>query len=254
MDTNKPLMIPKTIHYCWFGGNKLPKLAKRCIRSWRKYLPDYEIKEWNESNFDVNINPYVKEAYKVHRYAFMSDYARYWVLYHYGGVYFDTDVELLRSINQILKNGGYMSFETSPKSKDLYVNPGLGMAMEPGHPFLKEMLDMYRDLHFINPDGTHNLKSIVMYTSEVLIGKGLQKTTDIQKIDGINIYPKEYFNPYNSETKKFEITDKTYSIHYFAGSWFTKKERFMRWIESNFGKRTVNAIHYIYTKIIKVKD
>ena len=112
MDTNKPLMIPKTIHYCWFGGNKLPKLAKRCIRSWRKYLPDYEIKEWNESNFDVNINPYVKEAYKVHRYAFMSDYARYWVLYHYGGVYFDTDVELLRSINQILKNGGYMSFET----------------------------------------------------------------------------------------------------------------------------------------------
>ena len=246
-------MIPKVIHYCWFGGNKLPKLAKRCIRSWQKYLPDYEIKEWNESNFDIHINQYVEEAYKAKRYAFVSDYARFWILYHYGGVYFDTDVELLKPIHRILNEGGFTGFETSYKSENLYVNPGLGMAMEPRHPFLKGMLDIYVGLHFINPDGTHNLKSIVMYTSEVLIEKGLRKTNEVQKIDGISIYPKEYFNPYNSKTKKFEITDKTHSVHYFAGTWFTKKERFMKWIESYFGKWAVCAIHYVYTKTIKPK-
>ena len=244
-------MIPKTIHYCWFGGKRLPALSKKCIRSWQKYFPDYEIKMWNESNFDVKIVSYTEEAYKAKRYAFVSDYARYWILYHYGGVYFDTDVEVLKSMNQILDKGGYMGFESSVESKVLYVNAGLGMAVEPNNPFLKEMLDLYSELHFINADGSHNLKSIVKYTSEELIKKGLVGTKEIQRIGDIYIYPKEYFNPYNYTTKKFEITDKTYTIHYFSGSWITRKERFMKWVKAYCGNWSVLVIHWIYTRIIK---
>ena len=244
-------MIPKIIHYCWFGSKQLPPLAKRCIRSWKKYLPGYEIKLWNESNFDVNIIPYVKEAYKAKRYAFVSDYVRSWALYNYGGVYFDTDVELIKPVNQVLTWGGYMGFESSPNSKNLHVNPGLGMAMERRHPFLKEMLDIYDGLHFINSDGTHNLKSIVYITSEVLVRKGLKRSDGIQCINGIFIYPKEYFNPYDGN--HFVITEKTISIHYFSGSWITKKERFMKWIESHFGNRGVRVVHGIYMRIKKYK-
>lgn len=247
-------MIPKTIHYCWFGDKKLPSLAKKCIHSWKKYLPDYEIKMWNESNFDVNIIPYTKEAYESKRYAFVSDYARYWILYHYGGVYFDTDVEVLKPMNEILERGAYMGFESSIESEALYVNAGLGMAVEAGNPFLKEMLAIYSRLHFINPDGSYNLKSIVKYTSEVLVTKGLVRTNKIQKTCDIYIYPKEYFNPYNYRTKKFELTNKTYTIHYFAGSWITRKERFMKWIEIHLGKWYVDIIHRTYTRIIKKRS
>ena len=105
-------MIPKIIHYCWFGHNPLPPLALKCIASWKKYLPDYEIKEWNEENFDVNIIPYTREAYAAGKYAFVTDYARFWILYKYGGIYFDTDVEMIRPIDDIIAAGGFMGYET----------------------------------------------------------------------------------------------------------------------------------------------
>lgn len=108
-------MIPKIIHYCWFGRGPLPELAQKCIASWKKYLPDYEIKEWNEDNFDVNIIPYTAEAYKAKKYAFVSDYARFWILYQYGGIYFDTDVEVIRPMDDIIERGNFMGFETDPK-------------------------------------------------------------------------------------------------------------------------------------------
>ena len=101
-------MIPKIIHYCWFGRNPLPDSAKKCIESWRKFFPEYEIKEWNEDNFDVHLIPYVEEAYNAKKYAFVSDYARFWILYFYGGVYFDTDVEVIRPMDDILAKGGFM--------------------------------------------------------------------------------------------------------------------------------------------------
>lgn len=104
-------MIPKVIHYCWFGGNPLPDSAKKCISSWRKYLPDYEIKEWNERNFDVKSIPYTREAYRLKKFAFVSDYARMWILYHYGGIYFDTDVEVIKPFNDIIQRGNFMGFE-----------------------------------------------------------------------------------------------------------------------------------------------
>lgn len=108
-------MIPKIIHYCWFGRGPLPELAQKCIASWKKYLPDYEIKEWNEDNFDVNIIPYTAEAYQAKKYAFVSDYARFWILYQYGGIYFDTDVEVIRPMDDIISKGNFMGFETDPK-------------------------------------------------------------------------------------------------------------------------------------------
>ena len=128
-------MIPKIIHYCWFGRNPLPELARKCIASWRKYLPDYEIKEWNEDNFDVNIIPYTAEAYAQKKYAFVSDYARFWILYRYGGIYFDTDVEVIRPLDDIIARGCFMGFETDPAPKqngvDACVNPGLGLGVAP---------------------------------------------------------------------------------------------------------------------------
>ena len=104
-------MIPKIIHYCWFGGNPLPELAIKCIESWKKYLPDYEIKEWNESNFDINCCAYVREAYEAKKWAFVSDYARFWILYQHGGLYFDTDVELIKSIDDLIVKGAFMGCE-----------------------------------------------------------------------------------------------------------------------------------------------
>lgn len=130
-------MIPKIIHYCWFGRNPLPELAQKCIASWKKYLPDYEIKEWNEDNFDVNIIPYTAEAYAQKKYAFVSDYARFWILHKYGGIYFDTDVEVIRPIDDIIARGNFMGFETDPNpakgdASEGSVAPGLGLGVAPG--------------------------------------------------------------------------------------------------------------------------
>ena len=145
-------MIPKVIHYCWFGRNPLPSLAIKCIESWRKYLPDYEIKEWNEDNFDVNIIPYTQEAYQVGKYAFVSDYARFWILYKYGGLYFDTDVEVIKPMDDIIARGPFMGCEKDVSDTSvasvapglgLGVNPGLGLGVNPGLGLYKEIFEMY---------------------------------------------------------------------------------------------------------------
>ena len=121
-------MIPKVIHYCWFGRNPLPKSALKCIDSWRKFFPDYEIKEWNEDNFDVNIIKYTQDAYNAKKYAFVSDYARIWILYNYGGVYFDTDVEVISPMTDIIEKGPFMGFEINNSTENkIAVNPGLGI-------------------------------------------------------------------------------------------------------------------------------
>ena len=247
-------MIPKVIHYCWFGGKSLPPLAKRCIKSWKKYLPDYEIKEWNEDNFNINAISYTQEAYKAKRYAFVSDYVRFYVLYHYGGVYFDTDVEIIQPIDDIIKSGAFMGCETAVKENvELYVAPGLGLGFEKHNALLKVLLDLYSNLHFINADGSHNLKTIVQYTTDVLVEYGFLKEEGIQRVKDIWIYPKDYFNPYDCETGKFIVTKNTRTIHYFAGSWKTKKERFMDYVEKYWGSRWVNLIHKIKILICSIK-
>ena len=244
-------MIPKIVHYCWFGGNPLPPLAKKCIESWKKYLPDYEIKEWNESNFDVNITPYTKEAYSAKKYAFVSDYARFWILYNYGGLYFDTDVEVIKNMDDIILKGPFMGCENEAKDSaalavvpglDLGVNPGLGIGVNPGLGLYKEILDTYKGLIFLNSDGTLNLKTVVSYTTEILVSHGLKNTKEIQECAGVWIYPKEYFCPKDYESCVMTITDNTRTIHHYDGSWVPKWGKKKQAIARFIGKRMTNLI------------
>ena len=173
----KNIQIPKVIHYCWFGRNPLPSKAVECIESWKKYLPDYEIKEWNEDNFDIRINPYVEEAYHMKKYAFVSDFARFWVLYNFGGVYFDVDVELLKPIDDILEKGPFMGlegFESWYKYRDLKAAPaaGLGMAAYPGMDAVEDMMKYYDGKHFISCKGKLQYKTVVLIVADVLLDRG----------------------------------------------------------------------------------
>lgn len=216
-------MIPKVIHYCWFGGNPIPESAKKCIDSWKKFLPDYEIKEWNESNYNVHKIPYIHEAYEARKFAFVSDYARYDILYQYGGVYFDTDVEVIASMDDIIEKGPYMGIEVPARDgMPPMVNPGLGIGAPAVLEFYKKVLDYYSNLHFLNEDGKLNEVTIVTHTSKVLAESGMQPVNDIQQVDGIWIYPVDYFNPLNDLTGVVEITKNTRSVHWYSKTWLSK--------------------------------
>ena len=239
-------MIPKVIHYCWFGGKPLPQLAVKCIESWKKYLPDYEIKEWNESNFDVNAIPYTREAYSVKKYAFVSDYARFWILYHYGGLYFDTDVEVIRNMDAIVEKGPFMGCEryvsdtigaSVAPGLGLGVNPGLGLGVNPGLGLYKEILDMYERESYIMPDGTYSPKTVVHLTTEILCQHGLKATNEIQQCAGVWIYPKDYFCPKDIDTRELVITSNSVSIHHYDGSWLPKSKKFNLLIQQFLGRK-----------------
>lgn len=214
-------MIPKVIHYCWFGRNPLPPLAIKCIESWKKYLPAYEIKEWNEDNFDVYITTYTEEAYRLKKYAFVSDYARFWILYHHGGLYFDIDVEIIKSIDDIIAKGSFMGIEKMDSSNlsTLAINPGLGFGYNSRHCFGKTILDFYQHIHYISWKGRMT-GTVVNFTTRLLQDKGIQKgDNDILQCEGINIYPNEYFGPLNYYTQELTITQNTRSIHHYAATW-----------------------------------
>ena len=220
-------MIPKIIHYCWFGRNPLPEFAKKYIESWKRCLPNYEIKEWNEDNFDVNIIPYTSEAYKEKKYAFVSDYARYWILYKYGGLYFDTDVELIKPMNMIIENGSFMGCEHRA-GKGIRVAPGLALGARKQMKIYEELIEMYSDLHFVNDDGTYNLLNIVDRTTGLLRRHGLKDVDVIQTVAELNIYPAEYFCPMNRFTLETKITDKTVSIHHYDASWQSPETKWVQ--------------------------
>lgn len=218
-------MIPKVIHYCWFGGNPLPESAIKCINSWKKFLPDYEIKEWNESNYDVHKIPYIHEAYEARKYAFVSDYARYDILYNEGGLYFDTDVEVIQYLDDIIERGAFMGIEIPAKGAVCpMVNPGLGFGAPAGLEFYKKVLDYYSNLHFLDEDGKPNEVTIVTHTSKVLIAEGMKPINEIQQVSGILIYPVDYFNPLNDLTGKIEKTSNTRSIHWYSKTWLNKND------------------------------
>lgn len=235
--------IPKVIHYCWFGGKPLPKSAQRCIASWRKFLPDYEIKEWNESNFDFNAIPYTREAYEEKKYAFVSDYARFKILYEHGGLYFDTDVEIIRPLDDIIERGPFMGCEQDATGATaIAVAPGLGLGVNPGLELYKEILDLYATLYFKNADGTLNLKTVVLYTTEILAKHGLSNKTDIQNIAGIWIYPKEYFNPIEMTGRRLSLTANTHSIHHYAATWQSPYRRMKKKIARLMGNKITMMI------------
>lgn len=218
-------MIPQVIHYCWFGGKPLPSLAEKCIASWKKFFPGYEIKRWDESNFDVNAIPYTAQAYSDGIFAFVSDYARFWILYKYGGLYFDTDVEVIKTMDDIVAAGPFMGcenlYQKGATPIEMGVAPGLGLGVNPGLGLYNDILNLYRGLEFRNASGSWNEKTVVDYVTELLCLKGLKNAPDIQKVDGVYIYPKDYFCPIDYKTGKFEITNNTRTIHHYSASWQT---------------------------------
>ena len=209
--------IPKKIHYCWFGGRPLPEDTLRYIESWRRHCPGYEIKEWNESNFNLDLFPYVREAYDAGKYAFVSDVARLYALVTEGGVYLDTDVEVLRPFDKFLGHAAFSGFED-----DRHVTTGI-LGAEKGSQWARENLEAYANRHFIKPDGTSDSTTNVAVITDYMLRHGLRLDDTRQEFPGlITIYPREYFCPRDSyaySRSKGIITDNTHAIHYFAGTW-----------------------------------
>lgn len=207
-------MIPKKIHYCWFGGNPLPEEAKKCIESWKKFCPDYEIIEWNESNYDLNKNEYVKYTYENKKYAFLTDYVRLDIIYNEGGIYLDTDVELVKSLDDVLDCKGYMAMEQPGK-----VATGLGFGAPKGNPIIKENKEYYEKNRFIDEKGNFKRIICVEITTNLLKKFGLKEQNEKQILKDLIVYPTEYFCPLKMGTNKLTITENTYSIHHYEGSW-----------------------------------
>ena len=239
-------MIPKIIHFCWFGGAPLGEKELACIESWKKYCPDYEIRRWDESNYDVHKNKYMSDAYEYGKWAFVSDYARVDVVYEHGGLYFDTDVELVRSPDELLDCGLFCGWENRRAARenglkfDNSVNFGLGCGAVPSHPVLKEILNLYEDLNFVNPDSTLNLLACPAYQTAVLKRYGL---TDFdatrQTLEDIEVYPEDWFSPQSQATGETRLTENTVSIHHFSMTWMSpavRRELDLEWfLISKFG-------------------
>lgn len=215
-------MIQKTIHYCWFGSNPLPKLYQKCIKSWKKYCPDYEIIEWNEDNYDLSSAPlYVRQAYEAKKWAFVTDYVRLHVVYEHGGIYMDTDVELIKPLDPLLQYNAYFGFEDG-----MHIATGLGFGAVKGTPILREMMDDYLDIPFVLPDGSFDTKTCPVRNTTILLSHGLQQNDSKQILEGdILILPSIYLSPiafYSGVRKKSNLT---YSIHWFSASWQTQEQR-----------------------------
>lgn len=242
-------MIPKVIHYCWFGRNPLPKMAVKCIASWKKYLPEYEIKEWNEDSFDVNIIPYTKDAYADGKYAFVSDYARFWILYHYGGVYFDTDVEVIKPMDDIIERGPFMGLEIP--GERCKINPGLGLACESGNPIYGTILEGFAKLDYHLPDGSRNPYSMIPMVTDIMKSKGLNGMGNVQNVEGIFVYAPDFLNPLDDATGRLKKTENTRTIHWFMKSWITGEHKVKTWLKRLLRRVFGNDCVALVGKMIK---
>lgn len=243
-------MIPKVIHYCWFGRGKMPELAIKCINSWKKFCPDYTIKEWNEDNFNLDIFPYVREAYDNRKFAFVTDVVRLYALYTEGGVYMDTDVEVVQPLDKFLNHIAFSGFEAPDR-----VPTGI-MASEKGGKWVKDNLDYYEGKHFVKPDGELDLTTNVIFITDYMRDKGLKFDNSFQDFPGlITLYPHEVFCPkiYNREKMRIEMhrTKDTATIHHFAGSWVPPKKTSSRikiFISQAIGYRATHFIQWLKGK------
>lgn len=240
-------MIPKVIHYCWFGKNPYPTVIKKYMESWRKFCPDYKLIEWNEENFDINCNQYVKEAYDAKKWAFVTDYVRLYVLYNYGGIYLDTDVEIIKSIDEFLSYPAFSGFENES------LIPTAIMGAHKHSNWIKYLLDYYEDKHFIKPDGTMDLTTNVE-TITVLTRKkyNIEFNNTVQYVEKeFIIFPNSYFCPKSYLTGKISISDETYTIHHFNASWHDKNMQRERRRQTRcrrvFGVKIGNKILYYRT-------
>jgi hypothetical protein len=207
-------MIPKVIHYCWFGKGQMPSLALRCMDSWKKFLPEYQLRQWNEDSFDIHSIPYTEEAYNARKYAFVADYVRLNVLYHFGGIYMDTDMEVLKSLNDLLSLPGFSGFEG-----EKYVQTGI-IGCKQYNKWAKEQLDWYEGKHFLKPNGKPDITSNVEIISGNMAANGFNLQNSYQIYKGcMHIFPQDYFSP-KSRSGILKVTPNTYCIHHYAASWF----------------------------------
>ncbi len=230
-------MIPRIIHYVWLGGGAKPPLFSRCLESWKAHCPDYEIREWNESNFDFSDNAFAVQAYRAKKYGYVADYIRLRVLYEYGGIYLDTDVEMVKPFDDLLANDFFLSFEN-----DVYVETAtLGAA--PRHPFLQKLLAHYERKQFFVGKRADLTPNTVLFTLALEKYYAFRIATNgrEQRLAGemgVTVYPADYFSPINYTTKKLRRTPRTYSIHYFDASWFSKKLKFR--------EKVLRGVYYLF--------
>lgn len=214
--------IPKIIHYCWVGGKPKPRSVQYCIESWRRACPDYEIVEWNESNYDFKKNKYMREAYEAEKWGFVPDYARLDIIYEHGGVYLDTDVELLKPIDKLLENDAFAGFENTGDG-EYFVNFGQGFGAAAGNDVIRSARDMYDSMSFLNADGTPSLLASPHFTTECLVSFGLVRENRDQSLDDIKIYASDVLCPKCFRTGKTKKSARTVSIHHFEASWVDEK-------------------------------
>ena len=228
-------MIPKKIHYCWFGGNPLLELAQKCINSWKKYCPDYEIIQWNEANFDISAAPlFVRQAYEAKKWAFITDYVRLYAMTTYGGIYMDTDVQVVRSLDRFLEHRAFSGFED-----ETHIPTGI-MACEKGFPLFLELMCYYDTASLYDADGNLSLVTNVLIITDLLKTKGLTLNNCFQEIEGFALYPKDYFCPKSYQDGRIYKTKNTCTIHHFNGSWHTKEQaerKNARWKEERRRQR-----------------
>ncbi len=211
-------MIPKIIHYCWFGGNPLPKLAEQCIKSWKKYCPDYKIIRWDESTFDVSAAPlYVRQAYEAKKWAFVTDYVRLYAMTTCGGIYMDTDVEVIKPLDKFLHHQAFSGFESEKN-----IPTGI-MASEKDFPLFQEFLHYYDTASFYNEDGSLNMTTNVKIMTNICLQHGFVPNGKYQIIDGFALYPKDVFCPISYHDGKLNKTKQTVAIHWFTASWRSAK-------------------------------
>lgn len=244
-------MIPKVIHYCWFGGAPKPESVLRCIDSWKKKCPDFEIREWNEDNIDVSMNEYTRQAYEEKCWGFVPDYLRLWIIYNYGGIYLDTDVQVVKNMTPLLTNKGYAGYEADTGKMVAF---GLGFGAEAGNPLIEEHMQLYDNLQFRLPDGSLNKVASPIYSTKLLEEHGLDRgKAGIQILQDFVVYPEDYFCPKSFETGLTRRTKNTYSIHHYDASWYTEEER-VAWKKGQIIRRflvplyKLNQIRYDYMR------
>ncbi len=212
---SKNPLIPKKIHYCWFGGNPLPDKYKKWMESWKKYCPDYEIIEWNESNYDITKNKYMYDAYKAEKWGFVPDYARLDIIYNHGGIYLDTDVELVANLDDLLYEKAFAGFE-----RDSYVAFGLGFGAQKGNILIKELRDYYDNIEFVKENGSYVASPVIQ--TEVLKNRGLVLNGEYQRLKDITIFPEKMLCGKSPETRRILLKSYTKAVHHYEGTWLEK--------------------------------
>lgn len=231
------ISIPKTIHYCWFGGAEIPDFLKECIESWYKVCPDYEIVRWDESNYDVSKYLFTKQAAEKKKYGFVTDVARLDILYRHGGIYLDTDVKLIKPFGELLFNKGFVGVERWGN-----INSGGGIGAVSNHPMIKEMLDYRLNFPFILEDGTQNIETNGLYETIPFIRHGMRIDNTLQIINDMAVYPASVFHPYDYMSCEENIEDSTVGIHYFYGGWMDNGDKLNRTNTQDKYREIVNRI------------